>query len=102
MLTNAATLIVVNVKVSYAEAMNWTWLISLVYGVIVLVICQLLELSGPQTLAVYAASFIVLWAAQQFLERQKTAKRLAHEAAQRAQLSVTELNILHNYKEQSQ
>lgn len=60
--------------------MNWTWLIFLVYGIAVLVTCQLLELSGLETLAVYAASFILLCVAQYFLERKKKAKRLAHEA----------------------
>lgn len=82
--------------------MNWNWLLSLAYGVAVLIVCQLLDLSGLQTIAVYSVSFVVLWVTQHYLERQNTAKRVAHEAAQRAQLSVTELDILHNYKEPSQ
>ncbi|PQZ96399.1 hypothetical protein CQ018_03860 [Arthrobacter sp. MYb227] len=79
--------------------MNWAWLVTLVYGVGVLISCQLLELSGLQTVSVYVLSFILLWAVRYFMERQMNAKRLAHEAARRARLSLTELNIVHNYKE---
>lgn len=84
-----------------ADVMKSDWLRTLAYGAAVLITCQFLELSGLQTIVVYALSFVVLWAAQHALQHRMKTNQFAHEAAQCVQFSVTELNILHDYKEPS-